>query len=85
MFRGVVPSPQRQNSRVRSQFWLIALLAGILPAWGLPQGSTLVGQVVDARTGAPLEKVLVVIEDPGKSSDGREGRFGTLGLKAPIA
>src|SRR5688500_7038346 len=79
MFRGIVPSAQPRKSGLRSQFWLVALLAGILPAWG--QGRPLEGQVVDARTGAPLEKVLVVVEDAGKSVlTDAEGRFRIEGL-----
>jgi hypothetical protein len=39
-------------------------------------GLTLTGQVVDARTGAPLEQVLVSIEDAAKSAlTGPDGRF----------
>jgi hypothetical protein len=42
-----------------------------------------VGQVVDARTGGPLEKVLVVVEDAGKSVlTDAEGRFRIEGLTA---
>ena len=41
----------------------------------------LVGVVVDARTGAPLEKVLVVVEDTGKSVlTDADGRFRIEGL-----
>jgi len=57
-------TPQRRKSWPRSQFWLAAL-------WSLPlvaQLGVLEGQVVDARTGAPLEQVLVVVEDAGKSA-----------------
>src|SRR5687768_7518239 len=95
MFRGIVPSAQRRKSGLRSQFWLIALLAGCQPLWGQtpprqgtgsdpggrgagvrPQSLVYTGQVVDARTGAPLEKVLVVVEDAGKSVlTDAEGRF----------
>ncbi len=39
-------------------------------------GLTLAGQVVDARTGAPLEQVLVTVEDAAKSAlTGPDGRF----------
>ena len=42
---------------------------------------TLAGQVVDGRTGAPLEKVLVVVEDLGKSVlTDADGRFQIDGL-----
>ena len=77
--------------------WLIALLAAALPAWagsesdpnpapavanrGQTPAAPLTGQVVDARTGAPLEKVLVVVEDAGKSVlTDAEGRFRIAGL-----
>jgi CarboxypepD_reg-like domain len=41
----------------------------------------LVGQVVDGRTGAPLEKVLVVVEDTGKSVlTDAQGRFRIEGV-----
>jgi hypothetical protein len=44
---------------------------------------TLSGQVVDARTGAPLEKVLVVVEDTGKSVlTDAGGRFRIEGVTA---
>jgi len=41
------------------------------------------GQVVDGRTGAPLEKVLVVLEDTGQSAQtGSDGRFTMAGVAA---
>jgi len=44
---------------------------------------TLAGAVVDGRTGAPLEKVLVVIEDTGQSAQtGSDGRFAIPGVAA---
>jgi len=44
---------------------------------------TLAGAVVDGRTGAPLEKVLVVIEDTGQSAlTGADGRFAITGVVA---
>src|SRR5215472_6024397 len=58
---------------MRSQFCCVALL---IAAPALTQTLTLTGQVVDARTGAPLEQVLVIIEDAGKSGvTGPDGRF----------
>jgi hypothetical protein len=48
-----------------------------------PRLTPITGQVVDARTGAPLEKVLVVVEDTGKSvQTDAEGRFRIEGLPA---
>jgi len=44
---------------------------------------TLAGAVVDGRTGAPLEKVLVVVEDTGQSAQtGADGRFAIPGVVA---
>ena len=44
---------------------------------------TLAGAVVDGRTGAPLEKVLVVVEDTGQSAQtGADGRFTIPGVVA---
>ncbi|HEX9367095.1 MAG TPA: carboxypeptidase-like regulatory domain-containing protein, partial [Vicinamibacterales bacterium] len=72
---------------MRSQFCLVALLClGSDPCLAQDRGQTpvaglLTGQVVDARTGAPLEKVLVVVEDAGKSVlTDAEGRFRIEGL-----
>jgi hypothetical protein len=71
---------------------LIALVLGSIPAWAQPpsplrgygaQGPSIVGQVVDARTGAPLEKVLVLVEDTGNSAlTDADGRFRIDGLSA---
>src|ERR1700752_2956009 len=89
-FRRIVPEPQRQNWRPRSRFWFAALCAVILSAsnaWGQAEvrpGSDpgLAGQVVDGRTGAPLDKVLVVVESTGQSVlTGEDGRFLFPGLK----
>src|SRR6187200_113198 len=88
MFCGIRPQPQRHNSGLRSQFWLIALLLATWGQTGVRAGSDqgltpLLGQVVDARTGGPLEKVLVVVEDAGKSVlTDAEGRFRIDGLPA---
>jgi len=47
----------------------------------LAQTVTLTGQVVDARTGAPLQQVLVSVEDAGKSGvTGSDGRFSLEGV-----
>jgi len=44
---------------------------------------TLAGAVVDGRTSAPLEKVLVVVEDTGQSAQtGADGRFAIPGVVA---
>ena len=44
---------------------------------------TLAGAVIDGRTGAPLEKVLVVVEDTGQSAQtGADGRFAIPGVVA---
>lgn len=95
MILAIRPRPQLHKSPLRSQFWLIALLALCAPpsAWGSERGQTgvrpgseggltpVTGQVVDGRTGAALERVLVVIEDTGKSAlTDAEGRFRIEGL-----
>lgn len=95
MILAIRPRPQLHKSPLRSQFWLIALLALCAPpsAWGSERGQTgvrpgseggltpVTGQVVDGRTGAPLERVPVVIEDTGKSAlTDAEGRFRIEGL-----
>ena len=44
---------------------------------------TLAGAVIDGRTGTPLEKVLVVVEDTGQSAQtGADGRFAIPGVVA---
>src|SRR6266540_7569531 len=90
MFRGILLRTQQHKSGLRSQFCLLAFVLGSIPAWGQPpsplrgygaQGPPLAGQVVDARTGAALEKVLVMVEDAGKSVlTDAEGRFRIDGL-----
>lgn len=80
MISSIRPSAQRHKWRVRSQIWLIALLATCTPVWGQP-ATPITGQVVDGRTGAPLERVLVVVEDTGKSAlTDAEGRFRIEGV-----
>ena len=81
-----MPSAQQQKWVTRSQFWLIALLFTV-PAIASPvtalrgEPPALSGQVLDARTGAPLDRVLVVVEDTGKSAlTDAEGRFEVEGL-----
>src|SRR3954447_26201289 len=72
----IVMGACRQFSRVPLQIWLAAVIvvltAPSVRGQSSPQrpGPTtiLVGQVVDARTGAPLEQVLAVVE-PAQSSD----------------
>jgi hypothetical protein len=55
--------------------------AGAAYAQGTPVVGLLTGQVVDGRTGAPLDQVLVVVEDAGKSVlTGPDGRFRIDGL-----
>ena len=74
-------SPQLQKLALRSQFWFataawaLAMTAAVAAA-PVTAGGTLSGQVLDARTGAPLEQVLVSVEDIGKSAlTGPDGRF----------
>jgi TonB-dependent receptor-like protein/carboxypeptidase-like protein len=51
------------------------------PDPGVTAGAALTGQVVDGRTGSPLDRVLVVVEDTGKSVlTDAEGRFQIQGL-----
>ena len=69
-----------RKSASRSQFWFAFLLAAVWGQTGVGAGSdpgvTILGQVVDARTGAPLEHVLVSVEDAAKSAlTGPDGRF----------
>jgi len=99
----IVRAACRQFSRVPLQFWLAAVIVGVtaVPARGQTSvpGSVLttnlVGQVVDARTGAPLEQVLAVVEPAAavqpadKASNSRhealtdaQGRFELRGLPA---
>ena len=53
------------------------------PVLAQPPIASIVGQVVDGRTGAPLEKVLVVVEDAAKSAlTDPEGRFRIEGLSS---
>ncbi|HEX4934862.1 MAG TPA: carboxypeptidase regulatory-like domain-containing protein, partial [Gemmatimonadaceae bacterium] len=59
------------------------------PPIGLRAGSepfqaVLVGQVVDARTGAPLEHVRVIVEAGGAALTDGEGRFRIDGLSAGV-
>jgi ferric enterobactin receptor len=86
-------SVERQFSPFRLQFWLLAVAICLTPARALgqvvrpgsDQGQTtkLLGQVVDGRTGAPLEQVLVTVEDAGKAvQTDAEGRFELSGLVA---
>src|SRR3954471_11886343 len=81
--RRILPAPQRQKWWVRSRIWFGALwlLSVALPAAAAQPSGTLAGQVVDARTGAPLEKVLVVVEDTGQSATSApDGGFLIAGL-----
>ena len=52
---------------------------GVKPASGL-DSTPLFGQVVDARTGAPLEQVRIVVENGGTALTDGEGRFRIEGL-----
>src|SRR6185436_740257 len=77
----IVPTAERQISAHRSRFWLIPLCVACFAASQAPM--TLAGAVIDGRTGAPLEKVLVVVEDTGQSAQtGADGRFAIPGVVA---
>ena len=66
----IVPASYRQFSRVLLQIWWTAVILGLgvapagaqTPVPGSALTTKLVGQVVDARTGAALEQVLAVVE-----------------------
>src|SRR3954453_21256861 len=82
--RRILPSPQQQNWGQRSRFWLllVCIVSAGVPVWGQTP-CVLTGQVVDGRTGAPLERVLIVIEDTGQSAlTGADGRFAISAVSA---
>lgn len=74
-FSRIGPLAHIQFSRARLQFWLAILLLffNARPALGQIETTRLTGTVVDARTGAPLERVLAVVEETGGSHPSGKG------------
>ena len=93
-FPRISPPPQQPKLSARSHFcfWLLPFLVFCArtdvcsaAAWtqdaGANRTAIVRGRVVDARTGAPLEKAPLVVEDTGQSTQtGADGRFELAGL-----
>jgi carboxypeptidase family protein/TonB-dependent receptor-like protein len=79
-FPEIGASPQRHNLSLRSQF-CSQLFCAVLVAFVPFQAAALRGRVVDARTSVGLERVLVVVQDAGRSVlTDKDGRFAVEGL-----